>query len=134
MTDTNEHTNERGEITFRVRYPECDAGGIVYHGNYFTYFEMGRVELARAKGLVYRELEKRGLFFVVVKVECSYKSPARYDDTLTLKTTVVKRTRVKLVHDYELWRDTTLLATASITLALVNREGQVQDLAILERA
>lgn len=120
--------SDYGEITIRVRYPECDAGGIVYHGNFFTYFEMGRVELARESGLIYRDLEARDFFFVVVKVECSYKRPARYDDVLTLKTRVARKTRVKLIHDYELWRDDTLLATASITLALVNKQGEVQDM------
>ena len=67
-----------------------------------------------------------GLFVVVVKAECRYQKPARYDDLLTVRTTLSKISAAKIQHDYVLLRDGEQLATATVTLAVVNREGQVQ--------
>src|SRR3982750_1477389 len=67
-----EHT-----ITLRVRYPQVDAMGYLHHSRYLQYFEMGRVELLRSLGFSYAELERQGVFFVVVRVECKYRAPAR---------------------------------------------------------
>src|SRR5205814_10162668 len=94
-----EHT-----ITIRVRYPEVDAMGYLHHSRYFQYFEMGRIELLRQLGHRYADLEGRGIFFVVVKLECRYKSPARYDDELTLTTRVARQTHVRIDHLYQLRR------------------------------
>jgi acyl-CoA thioester hydrolase len=112
-------------IAIRVRYPEVDAMGYLHHSRYLQYFEMGRVELLRAAGFSYAELEKQGIFFVVVKAEIKYKSPARYDDLLELTTKVVKQTFVRYDHVYELRRDKTLLAEGATTIACVGRDGQV---------
>lgn len=116
------------EIEVRVRYSETDAMGFLHHANFFNFFEMGRTELLRAQGGCYREIEERGLFLVVVKLQCNYHSPARYDDILKLRTRVVKVSAVKIEHAYALYRDDTLLASASSTLACVDREGRVQRL------
>src|SRR5882672_4275168 len=97
-------------ITIRVRYPEVDAMGFVHHSRYLQYFEMGRVELLRSMGHAYVDLERQGVLFVVVKVECRYKAPARYDEELTLLTRVVKQTHVRFDHAYELRRGSVLLA------------------------
>src|SRR6476660_236856 len=94
-----EHT-----ITLRVRYPECDPMGYLHHSRYLQYFEMGRVELLRSLGHSYAEMEKQGIFFVVVKAEIKYKAPAKYDDELTLITQLVKQTYVRYDHTYELRR------------------------------
>src|SRR5829696_3691571 len=118
-----EHT-----ITIRVRYPEVDAMGFVHHSRYFQYFEMGRVELLRSLGHSYADLERAGVLFVVVKVECRYKSPARYDDELTLTTRVVRQTHVRIDHAYELKRGETLLAEAQTTIACVGRDGQIRQI------
>src|SRR5579863_2309353 len=96
-------------ITIRVRYPEVDAMGYLHHSRYLQYFEMGRVEMLRATGFSYAELEKQGIFFVVIKAEIKYKSPARYDEELQLTTRVTKQTYVRYDHSYELKRDGTLL-------------------------
>jgi acyl-CoA thioester hydrolase len=116
------------QITIRVRYPEVDPMGVVHHSRFFQYFEMGRVELLRASGFSYAELEMAGVLFVVVKVECKYKAPARYDEELTLTTRVVKQTHVRIDHEYELRRGTTLLAQASSTIACVDRQGQLREI------
>ena len=116
------------QITFRVRYPECDAMGVVHHSRYFQYFEMGRIELLRADGLSYAEMEMAGILFVVAKVECRFKAPARYDEELTLTTRIIKQSHVKIEHAYELKRGATLLAEAATTIACVGRDGHVRQI------
>jgi acyl-CoA thioester hydrolase len=116
------------QITFRVRYPETDAMGVVHHSRYFQYFEMGRIELLRADGLSYAEMEMAGILFVVAKVECKYKAPARYDEVLTLTTKVARRTHVRIDHVYTLKRGTTLIAEGATTIACVDRQGQLREI------
>ena len=110
-------------IVIRVRYPEVDAMGYLHHSRYLQYFEMGRVELLRSLGHAYAELERQGVYFVVVKVECRYKAPARYDEELALTTRVVRQTHVRIDHAYELKRGDTLLAEATTTIACVDGDG-----------
>jgi acyl-CoA thioester hydrolase len=118
-----EHT-----ITIRVRYPEVDGMGYLHHSRYLQYFEMGRVELLRSLGHSYADLEKQGVFFVVVKVQVNFKAPARYDELLTLTTRVDRQTTVRIDHSYELKRDSTLLATGQTTIACVDRQGVLQQI------
>ena len=70
----------------RVRYAETDQMGVVYHGNYFLYFESARAESIRQLGLTYADMEKMGVIMPVVDIHCRYLRPARYDDLLTVKT------------------------------------------------
>lgn len=114
--------------TIRVRYPEVDAMGYLHHSRYLQYFEMGRTELLRSQGFSYAELESRGVLFVVVKAQVRYRSPARYDQELTLLTRLMRQTAVRLDHEYELRREGTLLAEGSSTIACVDRSGQVQPI------
>lgn len=116
------------KIAIRVRYPEVDGMGYLHHSRYLQYFEMGRVELLRAAGHTYAELERQGVFFVVVKAEVKYRAPARYDEELSLVTRLVKQTHVRLDHTYELRRAGELLAEASTTIACVDRAGQLQQI------
>jgi acyl-CoA thioester hydrolase len=102
--------------------------GLLHHSNYLVYFEQGRTELLRAQGLAYRDLEDQGFLLVLTRAQVHYRSPARYDDLLTLRTTVMRTTTVKIEHRYELFRDGQLLAEGQTTLASVDREGRVQRL------
>ena len=77
-------------ISVRVRYQETDQMGVVYHANYLTYFELGRVEWLRSKGLDYAALEKSGVLLPVVNVTVNYQSPARYDQLIKVVTTLEK--------------------------------------------
>lgn len=114
------------ELQLRVRYQETDQMGVVYHGNYFTYFEMGRTELLReATGVSYRHVEELDVMMVVSEARCQYLKPARYDDLLTLKTRVARITGASLSHEYELYRDDVLLAKGATTLVCVNKEGRI---------
>ncbi|HEY7086615.1 MAG TPA: thioesterase family protein [Tepidisphaeraceae bacterium] len=112
-------------IAIRVRYPEVDGMGYLHHSRYLQYFELGRVELLRSLGHSYAEMEKQGIFFVVVKAEIKYKAPAKYDDELTLVTRIVKQTHVSYDHTYELRRGGMLLAEGKTTIACVDRTGQL---------
>ncbi len=114
------------DMEIRVRYAETDAMGLLHHANYLTFFEMGRTELFRSQGGDYRNMESRGLYLVVVSIECQYKAPASYDDVLLLRTRLLRMTPAKLIHAYELFRDGRLLAQAQTVLACVDRDGQVQ--------
>jgi acyl-CoA thioester hydrolase len=120
--------NESDEIQIRVRYAETDRMGLLHHANYFVYFEQGRTELLRKRGMTYRDMEDAGHLLVIVDLGCKYKKPAYYDDVLTLKTIVERVTHVKIVHRYEVLRDGVLLAEGHSTLACVDREGRVQAL------
>jgi acyl-CoA thioester hydrolase len=113
-------------IEVRVRYQECDPMGYLHHANYFVLFEMGRTELLRASGGNYRKMEEEGLFVVVVKADCRYHRPARYDDVLRIVTTVTRVTTATIEHEYKVTRDRELLATGHVVLAAVDRQGKVR--------
>jgi acyl-CoA thioester hydrolase len=117
-----------GDITIRVRYAETDRMGLLHHANYLVYFEQGRTELLRSQGLAYKDLEDQGFLLVLTRVQVRYRRPACYDDLLTLRTTVVRTTLVKIEHRYELLRDGVLLAEGETTLGCVDRTGRVQAL------
>ncbi len=123
MPETDSH-----EITIRVRYAETDRMGLLHHANYFVYFEMGRTELLRQRGVSYRDVEDAGHLLVIVDIGCKFRRPAYYDDLLTLRTTVARVTHVKIVHSYQLLRGQELLAEGHSTLACVDREGRPQKL------
>ncbi len=114
-------------LAIRVRYVECDPMGYLHHSNYLPFFEMGRTELLRLRGISYRTLEQEGFFFVVAKISVSFKRAARYDDQLDLLTRIVRQTHVRIDHAYEIYNtaDNRLLCTAETTIACVNRQGQV---------
>ncbi len=113
------------DIELRVRYQETDPMGFLHHANYFVYFEIGRTELFRASGGNYRRLEEEGKLVVVVRTDCHFHRPARYDDMLRLRTTVVRVTMAKFEHEYQLFRGEELLAVGHATLAMVDRQGNV---------
>ena len=115
---------ESCDVEIRVRYAETDAFGYLHHAQYLVYFELGRTELLRANGIRYRDMEERGLFYVVARFDCRFRAPAGYDDLLTLTTRTAKLTRVRVDHSYELKRDGQLLAEANSTLVLVDRDGK----------
>jgi acyl-CoA thioester hydrolase len=116
------------EIEFRVRYQETDGQGRVHHANYLTWFELGRVELLRAAGHSYRELEAAGIFLVVAEVSIQYFLPAYFDDVLRLRTTTVRAKGARIEHGYEVFRGNELLAKGSTTVACIDRTGRVTRL------
>ena len=116
------------EIEIRVRFQETDAQARLHHANYFTYFELGRTELLRATGYNYRQIEAEGWMLVVSEITCKYFQPANYDDLLRLRTIVVEARGARVVHEYQVFRGETLLATGRSVLACLNRDGRVTRL------
>jgi acyl-CoA thioester hydrolase len=119
---------ESHETTVRVRYAETDRMGLLHHANYFVYFELARTEMLRSRGISYKDVEDSGHFLVIIDLGCKFKKPAYYDDLLTIRTRVARVTHVKIVHEYQVLRDSELLAEGHSTLACVDREGKPQAL------
>ena len=120
------------KISIRVRYSETDQMGVVYHGNYPQYFEMGRVEWLRTLGISYKWMEENGIMLPVVSLSMNYKKSARYDDLLTVKTIMKKLSTVKIEFDYEIHNEQNeLLTTGNSILVFVDmktgRPTQVPD-------
>jgi acyl-CoA thioester hydrolase len=112
----NEH-----QINVRVRYSETDQMSVVYHGNYVPYFEMGRVEWLRNKGISYKSLEENGIALPIVSMTINYKKPARYDDLLTIITKFKSQSSVKIEFDCEIRNENDeLLTTAQFLLVFVD--------------
>lgn len=112
------------EIEIRVRYQETDGQGRVHHANYLTWFELGRVELLRAGGHSYRELEESGILLVIAEAQVRYYLPAVFDDVLRLVTTTVKAKGARIEHRYEILRGEELLVEGTTTVACVDRQGR----------
>ncbi len=110
----------------RVRYDECDPMGFVHHSNFLKYFEIARTELFRADGGNYRDFESSGLFVVVVRVDCRYHMPARYDDELAVHVKVERLTEAKIEQSYRIERAGDLIVSANVTLAVIDRAGKLQ--------
>jgi len=91
--------------TLRVRYEETDQMGVVYHGNYLKYFEVGRTELMRRLGFPYSEQEKKGVLLTVVEARCRYLAGARYDDLLRIETRGEIRSPLRLRFGYRVVRE-----------------------------
>lgn len=113
-------------IQLRVRYDECDPMGLVHHSQYLKYFEIGRTEFLRSAGGRYRDFETLGVFVVVAHIDCRYRAAARYDDLIDVTTRIARVTAAKIVHEYEIRREGTLLVEATVTLAVIDREGRLQ--------
>lgn len=110
------------EIKFRVRYGETDQMGVVYHGNYAQYFEMGRTDWLREMGFSYKWMEESGIMLPVVSLSINYKKSARYDDLITVKTKLVKLPTAKIDFEYEILNvNDEILTTGNTTLVFVNK-------------
>jgi acyl-CoA thioester hydrolase len=103
------------EISFRVRYGETDQMGYVYYGNYAQYFELGRVEWLRNLGISYKRMEDSGIMLPVLNLNIDYLKPAKYDDLLTLKTTLLKKPSVRIEFSFELFNENGELLTKGYT-------------------
>ncbi|MGS2725881.1 acyl-CoA thioesterase [Psychroserpens sp. BH13MA-6] len=109
------------EIQFRVRYGETDQMGIVYHGNYAQYFEMGRTEWLRKMGFSYKQMEADGIMLPVISLSLNYKKSARYDDLIKVRTYLVKKPTAKIEFDYEILNENgELLTTGNSVLVFMD--------------
>jgi acyl-CoA thioester hydrolase len=123
--------NDYAEATVRVRYAETDQMGVVYHGNYFTWFEVGRVELCRQLGFEYKQMEiEDDSFIVVAEASCRYKRPARFDDVLTVRTRVTESQRRTIRFGYEILNRASgeIIATGETLHVICDRLGRPKSL------
>jgi len=108
------------KVEVRVRYSETDQMGVVYHGNYIPYFEIGRVEWLRNKGISYKTMEENGIALPIVSMNINYKKPARYDELLTVHTIFKSQSSVKIEFDCAIYNESNeLLTTATFILVFV---------------
>ena len=123
--------SEFSETLARVRYKDTDQMGMVYYGNYFTFFEIGRVEYMRERGIAYKHMEREDdSFIVVVEAACRYLHPARYDDLLRIRTRVSESRRRSIRFAYEILRDEDgeMLATGETLHIICNSQGRPKSL------
>ncbi|MDI1334668.1 MAG: thioesterase family protein [Lacunisphaera sp.] len=112
----------RSPIT--VRYAETDMMGIVYHGNYLPWFEVGRTTLLKECGLPYKDLEAQGYRLPVIELGTKFFKPALYDDTVTVITRLKERPLLRIHLEYEVRRGEELLVTGFTTHAFINMTGE----------
>jgi acyl-CoA thioester hydrolase len=114
-----------GETRVRVRYAETDQMGVVYYANYLVWFEVGRAELMRQRGLDYKQMEiEEGCLMAVVEATARYKAPARYDEELIVETTVSGVRGPVVRFSYQILRadDRTLLCEGETIHVVVGRD------------
>ncbi len=105
----------------RVRYNETDKMGIVYHGNYAQYYELGRTDALRQVGLSYKQFEDSGIMMPIINLQCTYIKPAHYDDLLTIKTIIKKLPSIRTTFNFEIFNETdTLINTGEVTLVNID--------------
>ncbi len=112
---------QNNKISFRVRYGETDQMGVVYHGNYAQYLEMGRVEWLRSLGISYKKIEESGIILPVISLSLHFKKSALYDDLITVETILKKSPSVKIEFDYKIYNENKeLLIEANTVLAFID--------------
>ena len=113
------------KFNIRVRYQETDQMKVVYHANYFTWFEAARIELLDQMGCTYLQLEKEGYFLPVLHCEAKFLKPARFDDRLEIRVFIPSEPAVRVKICYEVYRDDVLLCTGNTTHAFIDQSGKL---------
>ena len=109
------------ETKIRIRYGETDQMGVVYHGNYSNYLEIGRIEWLRSLGVSYKQMELDGIMLPVIRLSLNYKKPARYDDEICIKTQLVKMPTATIEFSYEITNNEgEILTLGNTILAFIN--------------
>ena len=112
---------KKNTTKIRVRYSETDQMGVVYHGNYAQFFEIGRTEWLRNMGVTYKKMETSGIMLPVISLQCNFIKSALYDDILTIDTIIRKTPMVKIEFDYEIKNQhNDLICTGNSVLAFIN--------------
>jgi len=100
--------------------------GVVYHANYFVWFEVGRTDLLRSAGWTYRDMESDGFSLPVIEAHCEYKQPARYDDELEIRTEATLASPARVAFNYEIVRSggAETLVTGRTVHVTIDRQGR----------
>lgn len=115
------------KVQIKVRYSETDQMGVVYHGNYFPWFDEARFAIMNKLGIDPKELEAQGIFMPIVDVQCKYKTPAVFDDLITVEAKADPAYPNQLVVNFKVIRerDGRVLSEARTRSVIVNREGMI---------
>jgi acyl-CoA thioester hydrolase len=118
------------DIDIRVRYAETDQMGVAYYANYFVWFEVGRTEFCRKRGFRYADLENQGYILVVTETYCKYRSSARYDETIVVRTGLRKLNRRMVIFTYNILRKENgeLIAEGETKHICLDSSGKVRSL------
>jgi len=109
------------EIDLRIRYGETDQMGVVYHGNYAQYFEIGRTEWLRNLGITYKQMEEDGIKLPVISLTINFKKSVGYDDLIKVKTTLKKIPTASIEFDYEILNEMgEIVTTGNTVLAFID--------------
>jgi acyl-CoA thioester hydrolase len=111
-------------MNVRVYYEDTDCGGVVYYANYLKYMERSRTEFLRELGIDQVTYQKKGVFFVVVDAHVKYRSPARYDDLLSVESSVIVLSSAAAVFETRILRDKQLLVKGEVKLACIGPQGR----------
>ena len=111
----------------RVRYAETDQMGLVYYANYLVWFEVGRAEFCRQRGFAYRDFERENdAYLAVAEAQCRYRTPARYDDLLLIRTRVeeFRKRTIRFVYEVVRKDPQILVATGSTLHVVLDSQGR----------
>lgn len=111
-------------MEIRVYYEDTDCGGVVYYANYLRFMERSRTEFLRQQGIDQIEFQQQGLFFVVVDAHVKYRSPARYDDLLTVDSSVIEISSMMVTFETTIKRKGSLLVKGEVKLVCMNKDGK----------
>jgi len=112
------------ETKVRVRYAETDQMGYVYYGNYAMYFEVARVEALRAAGFSYKQMEDDGIIMPVLDLQTQFIKPGKYDELLTIKTTIPEMPGIRIKFEYEVVNESGEIITKGLTtLTFLKKES-----------
>ncbi|MFH1999866.1 MAG: tol-pal system-associated acyl-CoA thioesterase [Planctomycetota bacterium] len=117
-------------MDIRVYYEDTDSGGVVYYANYLRFFERGRTEHLRERGISVVDYNALGILFVVAHIEVAYRAPARLDDLLNLETRIVDLSRTTFTYSQRIYRKETgqLLVDARVRAACIDARGKPRRL------
>ncbi|MFH1230257.1 MAG: thioesterase family protein [Planctomycetota bacterium] len=115
-------------MEIKIYYDDTDAGGVIYHANYLKYFERGRTEYMKQRGIDPAAMAQSGIIFVIVRVEVSYLSPARYGDTITVETFIDEISHASVTFGYKIYLsgNNKLLVTGKTKIVMVSKDMKVQ--------
>jgi len=129
MADLMKMTEPICQVQYRVIYGDTDAGGIIYYANYLRFMEIGRTELMRNWAIPYSEMEQQGIIIPVTESYLRYKAPARYDDLITIATSLAELKFVSCRFHYRITREEEgreqLLVKGFTNHACINRQGKL---------
>jgi acyl-CoA thioester hydrolase len=113
-------------LDIRIYYEDTDFSGLVYHANYLKFCERGRSDMLRLAGIHHTELAEQGLGFVVRRMACDFRAPARIDDVVSVETRLKEARTARFVLDQQVKRQDTVLFAAEVMVALIDAQGRPQ--------